>query len=143
MFLPDGSGLAVRTYTSLVVLDPTTWRSTSTQLLPLQPQGETLALAPDDEGLLAGSEGSNSLIQAVTVAAAASPSRTPAPSPTATPVGAPVTSGQSQSNPRPADDGEGFPLVANRGELLAGLGACTGLVLLSYLIARLGRRGRR
>ena len=148
VFLPGGSGLAVRTYTSLVVLDPDTWRETSYQVLPLQPQGETLALAPDGNGLLVGTEGTHSRIQQVAInVPASSTTTTTAPSPTATPGGAPATSGQSpsqtQSQTRAVDHGEGSPLVANRGELFAGLGACAGLVLLAYLIARLARRGRR
>ena len=146
VFLPGGSGLAVRTYTSLVVLDPNTWRETSYQVLPLEPQGETLALAPDGNGLLVGSEGKGSLVQQVALKAPATPATgTTAPNPTATPGGAPTTSGQSQtqSHPRSTENGEGHPLVANRGELFAGLGACAGLVLLAYLIARLNRRGRR
>ena len=148
VFLPGGSGLAVRTYTSLVVLDPDTWRETSYQVLPLQPQGETLALAPDGTSLLVGSEGTHSRIQQVAInVPASSTTTTTAPSPTATPGGAPATSGQSpsqtQSQTRAVDHGEGSPLVANRGELFAGVGACAGLVLLAYLVARLARRGRR
>ena len=42
--------LAVRTYTSLHLLDPDTWRRRLSTLLPLQPQGETLALAPGRRG---------------------------------------------------------------------------------------------
>jgi hypothetical protein len=148
VFLPGGSGLAVRTYTSLVVLDPDTWRETSYQALPLQPQGETLALAPDGKGLLVGSEGTRSRIQQVALnARAGSATATTAPRPTAAPDGATATAGQprtqTQSQTRAAGDGEGSPLVANRGELFAGLGACAGLVLLAYLIARVARRGRR
>jgi hypothetical protein len=146
VFLPGGSGLAVRTYTSLVVLDPDTSRETSYQVLPLQPQGETLALAPDGKGLLVGSEGTHSRIQEVTINAPASAATTTtAADPTATPGDSPMTAGQSPSpsQTRAVDDGEGSPLVANRGELFAGLGACAGLVLLAYLIARVARRGRR
>jgi DNA-binding beta-propeller fold protein YncE len=146
VFLPGGSGLAVRTYTSLVVLDPDTSRETSYQVLPLQPQGETLALAPDGKGLLVGSEGTHSRIQEVTINAPASAATTTtAADPTATPGDSPMTAGQSPSpsQTRAVDDGEGSPLVANRGELFAGLGACAGLVLLAYLISRVARRGRR
>ena len=145
VFLSDGSGLAIRTYTSLVVLDPDTWRETSRQPLPLQPQGETLALAPDREGLLVGSEGRRSQIQEVSIAEpASSPSPTTAPSsltsrPTTSAPDVTATGGEQPAT----GDSEGFPLVANRGELVAGLGACAGLVLLAYLIVRLSRRGRR
>jgi hypothetical protein len=154
VFLPDGSGLAVRTYTSLVVLDPDTWRVTSSRLLPLQPQGETLALAPDRTGLLVGSEGRHSLIQQVRVPApAGSPSPTTAPSPT-DPAPTPSASGglphttasdvaTTVGEPRATGDVETGVLEVNRGELLTGLGACAGLVALAFLIARLAGRGRR
>ncbi len=145
VFLPDGSGLAVRTYTSLVVLAPDTWRETSYQVLPLQPQGETLALAPDRKGLLVGSEGTHSRIQQIAIKAppgSARPTTGPSASAsaptTAAPDAAPTRSRQTATG-----DGEGPPPVINHGELFAGLGACAGLVLLAFLIARLNRRGRR
>ncbi|MEO6411484.1 MAG: hypothetical protein ABIO48_02755, partial [Pedococcus sp.] len=145
VFLPDGSGLAVRTYTSLVVLDPDTWRETSYQVLPLQPQGETLALAPDGKGLLVGSEGTRSRIQQVAIKAPPSSARpTTGPSPSASaPTTAAPGAATTRSRQTATGDGDGSPLVVNRGELFAGLGACAGLVLLAYLIARLNRRGRR
>jgi hypothetical protein len=145
VFLPDGSGLAVRTYTSLVVLDPDTWRVTSAQLLPLQPQGETLAVAPDGNGLLVGSEGKHSLIQQVSIAASASSLSSPtgpSASASAPTTAAPTVATTPGEQPETGDGGGSTPVV-NRGELFAGLGACAGLVLLAYLIARLSRRGRR
>jgi hypothetical protein len=138
VFLPDRSGLAVRTYTSLVVLDPATWRQTSYQVLPLQPQGETLALAPDGKSLLVGSEGSRSRIEQVAIKPPAS-SASPTTGPSASASGPTTAAGDTATG----DGDGGSPPVVNRGELIAGLGACAGLVLLAYLIARLNRRGRR
>jgi hypothetical protein len=147
VFLPDGSGLAVRTYTSLVVMDPSSWRVASTQLLPLQPQGETVAVAPGGAGLLVGSEGRSSRVIGVTVAGrhGGAPSSAGTPSTTAstgTPAGTPagtVAGTASRRDPR----ADAASPSAHGGELLAGLGVGAGLLLLGYLVARLPRRGRR
>lgn len=130
VFLPDGSGLVVRTYTSLAVLDPATWQQKSYHVLPLQPQGETVAVAPGGTELLVGSEGQHSLLQHVTIVR---PGDSPA---RATASSSPGPAGQP-SAPRSG------VLEANRGELIAGLGACAGLVALAYVVARLARRRRR
>lgn len=124
VFLPDGSGLAVRTYTALAVLDPATWQAKSNQVLPMQPQGETLSMAPGGKHLLAGSEGLHSLIQRVSVVQVGSP---------------------SPSRPSGSSTGDDDTRVveANRGELISGLGACAGLVALAYVVAKLARRRRR
>ncbi len=67
VFLADGSGLVVRTYTHVVLLDGETFLQVASDRLPLQPQGETVALAPGGDALLAGSEGPRSLVQQVPV----------------------------------------------------------------------------
>ena len=141
VFLADGSALAVRTYTSLHLLDPVTFRSLTSTLLPIQPQGETVAVAPGGEGLLVGSEGEGSRVQHVAV-----PTLPGAPDPTssapATPP--PVTSAPSVSPTSRSGAGEddgGLPV--NRGELVTGLGASAGLVLLAILVVRLVGRHRR
>ena len=79
VFLADGSGLVVRTYTHLLLLDGTTFLQTASARLPLQPQGETLALAPGGEGLLAGSEGVRSVVQQVPVPERRTPTSSPPP----------------------------------------------------------------
>ena len=66
-YLPDGSALVVRTYTSLLVLDPVTWAVQATARLPLQPQGETVTVLGD--AVLVGSEGRGSRLVPVTVPA--------------------------------------------------------------------------
>ena len=146
VFLPGGSGLAVRTYTSLVVLDTTTWRVASSQLLPLQPQGETVALAPGGMGLLVGSEGRNSQVLEVTVASRSDDTASPTASggPSSSPTASATPSGTS-SGTAPGLDRRvtpGSPVV-DRGELIVGLGACGGLVALALLVAHLARRRRR
>ncbi len=154
VFLPDGSGLAVRTYTSLVVLDRATWRVRSSQLLPLQPQGETVALAPGGVGLLVGSEGRNSQVLDVTVAGRSDGTASPTPSggPSSSTTSSATPSGTSSgtvpataSGTAPGPDhpvAAGSPVV-DREELIAGLGACGGLIALALLVAHLARRGRR
>ena len=148
VFLPDGSALAVRTYTSLEQVDRDTFAGLRSTLLPLQPQGETLAVAPGGTGLLIGSEGKGSRVQQIPVpelprVPTATPTATTTTSsagPTATPSTAPTASAPSPGSGTAG--GEVLPLVANRGELVAGLGASAGLVLLALLTVRLARRHR-
>ena len=147
VFLPDGSALAVRTYTSLHLLDPRTWTEQLTTLLPLQPQGETLAIAPGGTGLLVGSEGKDSRVQEIalpqlpsTSTATATPT-TPSSDPTATPSTVPTGPAATRHSGTAGDDG--LPLVVNRGELVAGLAALAGLVLIAFLVTRVPRRRRR
>ncbi|SDO70963.1 hypothetical protein SAMN04489867_0381 [Pedococcus dokdonensis] len=116
VFLPDGSALAVRTYTSLHLLDPDTFAGRGSSLLPLRPQGETLALAPDEDGVLVGSEGKRSRVQQVEVPAlpGASGSGTATAPPTSTSSVTPTTTPPSQAPtsvaPRPpaAEPDSGF-----------------------------------
>jgi hypothetical protein len=75
--------VALRGYLRLTVLDAATWEPVATAALPLQPQGETIALGEDPGVLLVGSEGRGSLVQAVEVpelgAGAGTPSSTARP----------------------------------------------------------------
>jgi len=87
VFLPDGSGLVLRTYTHAVLVDAESLLQVASDRLPLQPQGETVALAPGGHALLIGSEGSASLVQQVPVPR---PPRVPPETP-------PVPSGSSHS----------------------------------------------
>jgi hypothetical protein len=77
VFLPDGSGLVVRTYTHALLLDAETFLQIARDRLPLQPQGETVAVAPDRDGLLVGSEGRGSVVQRVPVPARPTPTARP------------------------------------------------------------------
>ena len=97
VFLADGSALAVRTYTSLVLLDGRSFQRTARSLLPPQPQGETLALAPGGAGLLAGSEGMRSLVQRISLP---TPPATPSVTPTVTPTST-TTAGTAPTATRP------------------------------------------
>ena len=144
VFLGDGSALAVRTYTQLVLLDPTSWRPLVSALLPLQRQGETIALAPGaDQGLLVGSEGSRSPVQQVTVPATPVASPSSAATRAATPAPSASTSGPSAGpTTGPGEAPDATPPV-NRAQLVAGLGGSVALVLVALLATRLARRAQR
>ena len=140
VFLADGSALAVRTYTRLVLLDPTTWRPIGSSPLPLQRQGETIALAPGGAGLLVGSEGSRSPVQQVAV-----PATTAVPTPTATPSSAtsPTSSATVPVTQAPAERSQDAGGFVSRTQLLAAAGGAVALVLVGLLVTRLTRRPRR
>ena len=147
VFLPDGSALAVRTYTSLHLLDPDTFAPLTTILLPLQPQGETLSVAPGRTALLVGSEGRRSRVQQVDVPALPGASATSAPSapPTTPTASATSTTSATAASPAAGADASGQSRSprADGGQLFAGLGASAGLVLLAFLVARFAGRHRR
>ena len=140
VFLADGSALAVRTYLALVLLDGQDFHRVSSGPLPMQPQGETIALAPDGQGLLAGSEGQHTLVQEVAV-----PTRT-----VATPPAAPTTSSRApaptvspaSSPPRPVE-AAARPAAVQGGTGTLVVGAVLVTVLLCLVIWGLGRITRR
>jgi len=64
-FLPSGQ-VVLRTYTSAVVYDPSSWTALSSTTLPEQPQGESIAaLPPGPAEVLVGSEGVDSAVYEV------------------------------------------------------------------------------
>jgi hypothetical protein len=120
-------------------------------LLPLQRQGETIALAPGGGRLLVGSEGVHSTVRAVDVppAAAVPTTRTTAPatgtvtsppagvaavSPTAVPPTAASATTASATSARP-----GSPPVSTR-QVVWGASASVGLVAFALLSTWLARR---
>jgi hypothetical protein len=64
--LPDGR-IALRTYVSVEILDPTSYQVVARASAPLQPQGESIAVDLAGDGLLLGSEGKGSAVYAVRV----------------------------------------------------------------------------
>jgi MFS family permease len=71
---PDGSQVALRTYTSLFLYDAASFLSGGTRAdggvvypLPLQPQGETLAYTPDGRAVVVGTEGVDQPLYALTL----------------------------------------------------------------------------
>jgi hypothetical protein len=106
-YLPDGSGLVTRTYTSALVLDPKSFAVKASRLLPLMPQGETLAARPCGDQLLVGTEGARSDVRVVPVPVRAATS---------------TTSGTTSSTTGPTDGGdvsveiEGLPPTSTAGD---------------------------
>ena len=143
VFLPDGSGLVVRTYTHAVLLDGESFLQVASDLLPLQPQGETVALAPGSRALLVGSEGRRSVVQRVPV-----PQR-----PRPTPPQPTLPSGPSdgiglRETPLDVSHFAAEPSLAQRARELVGspTGAVVGVVALMALLVGLGlavRQARR
>lgn len=140
VFLPDGSALAVRTYTQLVLLDPRTWRPTVSAFLPLQRQGETIALAPDGNRLLVGTEGRRSPVQEVPVPVSAPGKATTAPT-----ASGPTPTATTSASTGPTASTSTLPSrpQADRGQLVAGLGAAVSLVLVALLATWVARRAAR
>jgi len=164
VFLADGSGLLVRTYTRVVRLDPGTFREVGADFLPLQRQGETIALAPGGGRLLVGSEGARSTVRVVDVPPV-SPATTPTtgsvptpatpttgsvPTPAAPTTGsaeAPTPDGPSAPSPAAssATPRSASPPVSAR-QVVWGVSSSAALVLVALLTTWLARRaagGRR
>jgi hypothetical protein len=141
VFLADGSALAVRTYLALVLLDAQDFHRVASAPLPMQPQGETLALAPDGRGLLAGSEGVHSLVQEVTV-----PTPSPA-TPSATTSSSPppaTTSGAHTPTSSVEPVSQGSPVLQGTGQLVTGVVLATGLLcLVIWGLGSITKRRRR
>lgn len=82
---PDGSQVALRTYTSMFLFDADAFLSGGTRAdggtvypLPLQPQGETLAYTPDGRAVVVGTEGVDQPLYEITL-----PRDKPRPAPSA------------------------------------------------------------
>lgn len=83
-FLPDGSGIVLRTYTKAYVLGWPSGKVRRTISLPSQPQGESVTTAKDGKRILVGSEGRGSQVFSVPLAPPKKPSPTPTPTRTVT-----------------------------------------------------------
>ena len=81
-FTPDGRRVLLRSVDSLTVLSWPALKTTGTAKLPTQIVGESLAMGPDDDSVIFGSEGKNSAVYQLTIPTAAkkpAPSETPKP----------------------------------------------------------------
>jgi len=76
-FLPGGVRIALLTYSSVQVIDATTYEVVASANIPDQPQAESLALSLDQTSLLVGSEGKNPKVYAMPVPSDASPTPSP------------------------------------------------------------------
>jgi hypothetical protein len=80
-FLPGGQRIALLTYTSVEVIDATSYEVVASAPIPDQPQPESLTLSLDEKSLLIGSEGKKSKVYSVPVPSEASPTPTPSTDP--------------------------------------------------------------
>jgi hypothetical protein len=80
-FLPGGDKIALLTYSSITVIDTSTYEVLASSPIPQQRQAESLTLSLDEQSLLVGSEGSKSKVYSVPVPSAATPTPTPSEEP--------------------------------------------------------------
>jgi hypothetical protein len=80
-FLPGGDKIALLTYSSITVIDASTYEVLASSPIPQQRQAESLTLSLDEQSLLVGSEGSKSKVYSVPVPSAATPTPTPSEEP--------------------------------------------------------------
>jgi DNA-binding beta-propeller fold protein YncE len=79
-FLPGGERIALLTYSSVEVIDATSYEVVASAPIPDQPQAESLTLSLDERSLLVGSEGKKSKVYSMPVPSDATPTPTPEPS---------------------------------------------------------------
>jgi hypothetical protein len=80
-FLPGGDKIALLTYSSVSVIDASTYEVLASSPIPHQPQAESLTQSLDEQSLLVGSEGKKSKVYAIPVPSAATPTPTPSEEP--------------------------------------------------------------
>ncbi len=80
-FLPDGERIALLTYTSIDVVDASSYKVVASADIPHQPQAESLTMSMDQQSLLVGSEGKKSRVYSVAVPSEATPTPTPSEDP--------------------------------------------------------------
>jgi hypothetical protein len=80
-FLPGGDKIALLTYTTVTVLDASTYEVLASSPIPHQQQAESLTLSLDEQSLLVGSEGKKSKVYTVPIPSAATPTPTPSEEP--------------------------------------------------------------
>ena len=76
-FLPGGDSIALLTYSSVKVIDSTSYEVVTGVTIPDQPQAESLTLSLDKRSLLIGSEGKNSKVYSMMVPRQANPGHGP------------------------------------------------------------------
>lgn len=114
----DGRHVLVRSYVVAEVRDAETWDLIRTDVLPGQPQGETIALEPSGRTYLVGSEGLNSALLRV----AFRTDRSPSPTPTA------------------ASPADGDRADEDTGVSLGAVGLLAGFIVLVVVMITIARR---
>jgi hypothetical protein len=79
-FLPDGDRIALLTYSTVEVIDASTYKVLASAPIPDQPQAESLTLSLDQQSLLVGSEGKKSKVYSMAVPSESTPTPTPSAS---------------------------------------------------------------
>jgi len=123
VFLPEGDRIALRTYDSVVIIDAKSFRTITETAIPVQPQGESIAVSLDGTSLLLGSEGRKSKVYQIKIPADA----TSTPTATASP-------SNDGSDPGFEDD-EGDEESATAGASRAGTFLALGLAAFVALVA--------
>jgi hypothetical protein len=80
-FLPDGDRIALLTYSTVYVLNASTYEVLASAPIPAQPQAESLTVSLDQKSLLVGSEGKKSKVYSVPIPSEATPTPTPSDDP--------------------------------------------------------------
>jgi hypothetical protein len=80
-FLPGGNRIALLTYSSVEVIDATSYEVIASASIPDQPQAESLTLSLDEKSLLVGSKGKKSKVYSMPVPSEATPTPTPSTDP--------------------------------------------------------------
>jgi hypothetical protein len=132
VFLPDDRGIALLTYGSVEVLDPTTYATVASAPIPAQKQAESLAVSLEGDTLLVGSEGRGSKVYAIPVPGA--PTATPTPSPTAE-----ATPSDSGEDSPAGEEDAAAPSASRRGTLLA-VGLAGVVAVVAGVVVTLVRR---
>jgi hypothetical protein len=115
-FLPGGERIALLTFSSVEVIDATSYEVVASAPIPDQPQAESLTLSLDEMSLLVGSEGKKSKVYSMPVPSEATP----------TPTAEPSTDPDSESD---VPEEEASTIQGQQGTLLAiGVAAFVALV---------------
>lgn len=122
-YAPDGSSFVIRTYVNAAFYT-TPGKRLGSDFLPGQQQGESVTYTPDGTALLIGSEGRNSPVWRVPVAAGDRASASPTPRRSSRPARTPDTARRSADDAAPSD---GDSLLT--GFVIAVLGAAVVLLL--------------
>jgi hypothetical protein len=78
-FLPGGKKIALRSNTTVYILDASNYETLASAKLSTQPKGKSLAISLDGESLLLGTQGRNATVYSVPVPTKATPSPSPSP----------------------------------------------------------------
>lgn len=112
-FTPDGRHAVLRTLGEIQVFDAKDWSRVRSDGVPAQEQGETLAMEPDGDSVLIGSEGENS--QLLRVALKINEQHEPTDSP-------PASEAAAEPVPEPPEDNPWWQWAALASILLGGAG---------------------